>query len=79
MWSQLKSHFYEAYKAYLITVEGTSAQHGYTNNATEDNDNDILDTICNGFSALSMANNSTSHCNNNRMAEFRAAITDIQQ
>ena len=45
----------------------------------EVNNDDSFDTICNGFSALSMANNATVQHNNNSMADLRAVIVAMQQ
>ena len=78
-WSNLKSQFCEAYKAYLDTGAGKSAKFGYANNAAEENNDNSLDTIRDGFSALSMANNATAKRNNESMAELRAVIVATQK
>ena len=44
----------------------------------EVNNGNSLNTICDGFAVLSMANNNVTQCNNNSVEGLRAAIVATQ-
>jgi hypothetical protein len=57
-WQQLKLHFEEAYELRLAAGQGTSAFHGYVNNAEgTGDDDDSIATIQESLNSIHMANN----------------------
>jgi hypothetical protein len=56
-WPELKSHFEEAYELRLTAGQGTSAFHGYVNNAETAADDDSITSIQESLNSIHMANN----------------------